>query len=358
MNKKTTFAAVAGALLIGVCVTYFTSPVRPQIWSPDARLTWEDLEQKSVIPKQSMNGAALLTVHAEGPEDIAFDRKGNGYSGLANGDIIKFSSTQPFDSEVIHNTQGRPLGLRFHQDGKLIIADAIKGLLEVDLSTKTQRVLADSFEGQKLKFTDHVSIASNGDIFFSDASQRFGMLDYVLDFVEASKTGRVFKWHSKTEQISLLMDGLYFANGVALSIDEDYLLVNETGQARILKYWLKGELAGQTDVFIVSLPGLPDNIFRDQNNHFWIGLVTERDGIFESLSNTLWLRRIIAPVTAIWAKTKKQHGSVVVIDGNGKMLKRFESEDHVTGITSAIPHNEKVYLGFLHGKRAAVIDLQ
>jgi hypothetical protein len=38
----------------------------------------------------------------------------------------------------------------------------------------------------------------------------------------------------------LLLQGFYYANGVALSPDEDFLVMCETDRVRVLKYWLKG----------------------------------------------------------------------------------------------------------------------
>lgn len=38
----------------------------------------------------------------------------------------------------------------------------------------------------------------------------------------------------------MLLKDLYFANGVALSKDESFVLVAETFQYRISRYWLKG----------------------------------------------------------------------------------------------------------------------
>ena len=39
---------------------------------------------------------------------------------------------------------------------------------------------------------------------------------------------------------SLSAQGLYYANGVALSADESYLIVAETDQIRLVKIWLRG----------------------------------------------------------------------------------------------------------------------
>ena len=36
--------------------------------------------------------------------------------------------------------------------------------------------------------------------------------------------------------------------------------VAETGRFRVRRYYLKGEKAGQTDILIDNLPGVPDNL--------------------------------------------------------------------------------------------------
>ena len=55
------------------------------------------------------------------------------------------------------------------------------------------------------------------------------------------------------------MDDLFFANGIALSDSEDYLLVNDLVRTRILKYHLKGSKKGQSEV-LLKTPGFPDNL--------------------------------------------------------------------------------------------------
>lgn len=39
---------------------------------------------------------------------------------------------------------------------------------------------------------------------------------------------------------------------------------------RCLKYWLKDEIRGKTEVFIDNLPGAPDNINLAPDGSFWI----------------------------------------------------------------------------------------
>ena len=67
------------------------------------------------------------------------------------------------------------------------------------------------------------------------------------------------RYDPKTKMSETLLDDLYFANGIALSDNEDYLLVNDLARARVLKYHLKGAKQGKTEV-LLKTPGLPDNL--------------------------------------------------------------------------------------------------
>ncbi|KAJ0090484.1 hypothetical protein Patl1_13611 [Pistacia atlantica] len=74
----------------------------------------------------------------------------------------------------------------------------------------------------------------------------------------------------------MLLDGLGFTNGVALSKYEDYLVFCETWKFRCCKYWLKGETKGETETLIENLPGGPDNINLAPDGSFWIALLQLR----------------------------------------------------------------------------------
>ena len=120
-----------------------------------------------------------------------------------------------------------------------------------------------------------VAVAKNGDIFFSSSSSEFGMNDGAFSFF-ANPSGRLIHYERKTGHLSVILDGLWFANGIALSPDEEFVLVAETHASRIQRYYLKGEKKGQSDMFVDGLPGIPDNITPDEDG-LWIALVVSAD---------------------------------------------------------------------------------
>lgn len=120
-----------------------------------------------------------------------------------------------------------------------------------------------------------VAVAKNGDIFFSSSSSEFGMNDGAFSFF-ANPSGRLIHYERKTGKLTVILDNLWFANGVALSPEEDFVLVAETHGSRIQKYYLAGAKKGQSEAFVEGLPGIPDNITPDEDG-LWIALVVSAD---------------------------------------------------------------------------------
>src|SRR4029077_10758201 len=96
-------------------------------------------------------------------------------------------------------------------------------------------------------------------------------------------SGRLMQFNVTTGQTRVLLKGLHFANGVAVGPDDAYVLVAETGEYRVLRYWLKGDKAGTSDVFIDNLPGFPDNITYNNRDRFWLALAAPRDALLDQL---------------------------------------------------------------------------
>lgn len=70
--------------------------------------------------------------------------------------------------------------------------------------------------------------ASDGSVYFSDSTTKFGVDKFILDLLEAKPHGRLLKYDPITKKTTVLLDGIGCANGVALSSKEDYILICET----------------------------------------------------------------------------------------------------------------------------------
>jgi sugar lactone lactonase YvrE len=348
------FSYLILGILITVIILYAISPIRPVLWQPDADAGLNNMfSVNQALNAVKIKGETRLTA----PEDIVISDNGIVYTGLANGDVVSFNVDTPDQISLITNTGGRPLGVRLDNEGNLIVSDAIKGLLKVTTDGEIS-VLLSEYQGKTLRFIDHHDIAENGDIYFSDASARYDLSNYLHDFLEASATGSIYRYSPSTGETVRIMTDLFFANGVALGPDDAYLLVAETGKSRILKYYLTGPEKGLTTIFANNLPAMPDNLSFNEDGTFWAGMVSLRDWRVESLAPFPELRRILGALPISWFEPKSFYGFVLGFDLNGKVIANFQTADAYTSITSAYEHDGKLYLGSLHSNGIAVMPLE
>lgn len=289
-----------------------------------------------------------------GPEDIAVGPNGWVYGGLEDGRIIR---TKDGKFEDFANTGGRPLGLHFYQD-LLYVADSYKGLLRIDPKGKVQ-ILSTEAGGVPFHFTDDVDIAKNGVVYFTDASHKFGQEDYKEDALEHRPNGRLLSYDPATETTKVLADGLYFANGVAVSEDESFVLVNETWKYRVIRYWLKGPKEGSTEILVDNLPGFPDGISRGEKDIFWLAIASPRDPIVDILAPYPFARKIISRLPNFLKPDAKPYASVFGLNSKGEVIQNLQdpNAENFSMITSVQQHGNRLWFGSLKEDALAYYDL-
>ncbi|NUP17010.1 MAG: strictosidine synthase family protein [Streptomyces sp.] len=206
-----------------------------------------------------------VAIGGRGPEDVVADARGRVLTGVEDGRILRvdgLSDPSAARVEVLAETGGRPLGLELLPDGDLLVCDAERGLLRVGADDGAVRVLADSVAGERLRFCSNVVALSDGSICFTVSSRHYPLHHWMGDLVEHTATGRLLRLDPGSETPEVLLDGLQFANGLAASADESFLVVAETGAYRLTRYWLTGPRAGHSEPFAENLPGMPDNLWR------------------------------------------------------------------------------------------------
>ena len=141
-----------------------------------------------------------------------------------------------------------------------------------------------------------------------------------------------------------------FDNGVAVSEGGDYLIIAETGHYRILKHWLTGERAGETEVLLQNLPGFPDNVKNGQNGRFWIGFAAPRNALIDKWSDNPALRRMVQRLPATLRPKAEPLSHVIAIDGDGNVLMNMHDPSHrFPTLTGVVETREALYLTTLFG---------
>jgi len=314
-------------------------------------------------PNERLRKARLIELgsHA-GPEDIVGGPDGRIYTATNDGKVLRFDASGE-NIEVFAETGGRPLGLEFDAAGNLLIANAYLGLQRV-APDGTVKTLADEYDGQAILYADDVAVAADGKIYFSDASAKFGALKTggsyeasLMDLLEHGGHGRVFRHDPASGETTLVIDGLNFANGVAISEDQQFLLINETGSYRVLRYWLAGPDAGKSDIVIDNLPGFPDNINNGLNGKFWIGLVAPRNKLLDDMSGKPWLRKLVQRLPAAVRPKAEPSSHIIAITGYGEVLMNLQaSSARRPALTGVFETADTLWLTTLFGNRLGRLD--
>ncbi len=343
-----TVALIGGALLV-----LLPAPIDPVTWEPDPNpgLTGPYAPNNKLAQVQH-----LLDGVGVGPEDVSCGADGEMYTGLDDGRILRFDANG--DYQEVANTGGRPLGIHADVAGNLIVADAIRGLLAVSASGDV-KVLTDSVGGKKMRFVDDLDVAADGTVWFSDASARFGYDESMYDFLDGRPTGRLLSYDPTRQETRVHLDNLFFANGVALGPNDDYVLVNETITGRIHRVSLKGRQFGKHDVFKSELPGTPDNISFNGRDTFWVAMPSLRAPI-DASADKPWLRKLMSRLPNNLIHMGSTAGSYAIgLDLQGNVKYNLQDPDagyHM--ITSVNECGDSLFLGSVLMQSVARLPLE
>jgi sugar lactone lactonase YvrE len=207
-------------------------------------------------------------------------------------------------------------------------------------------------------FCNNAAVASNGDVWFSDSSTRYGIDKWRNEIVEDTRTGRLF-CRSADGTVEKRVDGLAFANGVAVAADESYVAVAETGARTVVRLWLTGDKAGQRDLLCDDLPGYPDNIARGSDGLIWVSIGSPTDPLVERLKRgPMPLRRMVTRIPESIQPKPKRTVRAMAFDDAGTCVHDISGDaagfHMVTGVRE---HDGQLWLGSLHEPAVAVISL-
>ena len=338
--------ALIVVVLVVVAVLYlllFPVPITPAAWTPPVTPTLTgQYEQNNRLASTER----LFLGNGRNPEDVAIDSAGRIYAGFEDGRIIQLQpdGTQP---HVFGNTAGRPLGLIFNQTGELIVADTVMGLLSIE-NTGAIKILSTGVDNEPFGCLNDLDVAADGTIYFTEASHKYPMSKFSYDILEHQPNGRLLAYDPKTQTTRTVLNGIYFANGVAVSPDQSFVLVAETGMYRVLRVWLNGPKAGQSDVFIDNLPGFPDGISSNGKDRFWLALVTPRDELLDTkLLPSPFLRKVVVRLPKSLQPAPKRYSFVLGLDSEGKIVDNLQNgaPDCYAEISNAVERNGVLYFG-------------
>ena len=272
------------------------------------------------------------------------DLDGALFCGVTGGAIVRLDQ-HAGSVTTVADTGGRPLGLELREDGRLIVCDAHKGLLEVDQASGVVESLVERVDGRALRFCSNAAAGPDGTVWFTESTDRFEFEHYMGALLEHRPSGRLFRL-DPDGTVTTVLDGLYFPNGVALAPDRRSLLFTETGNYSLSRLWLAGPRSGEVDVLLSNMNGFPDNMSRFVDGRSWIAMTNPRNAALDRsarwpgfIRSAIWrlpdtLRP--DPETVVWAVCVDPDGQVV-----DEVRGAHPSFDTATGV---VEHDGTLYL--------------
>lgn len=308
-----------------------------------------------VSPPKLKAAEIVVEGQVDGPEDVLLDAAGNIYCGSRDGNLFKIAPPDHAKAEVLAKIGGRPLGLAFDRQGRIVACVAGMGLMRVTmsgevelLSDQTQRSFFSVQDDTTIRMADDLDIAPDGTIYFSDATKRYDIENWGLDLLEGRPNGRLLAFDPETGKTRTVCDNLRFPNGVCLTHDGQHLLVASTWECSILIFDL-ARLSDGPRVFLRGLPGYPDNINRASDGGYWVALAGMRNPVFDQAMRYRALRRrmtkLLPPTN--WLFGNLNIGGILKIDGTGRIVDALwdDADGPLYMITSVREHEGSLYLG-------------
>ncbi|MDM0032407.1 SMP-30/gluconolactonase/LRE family protein [Variovorax sp. J22P271] len=168
---------------------------------------------------------------------------------------------------TVAQVPGRPSGLAFFPDGRLIVAGAVDRKLWWVLPSGDLELAVDLSSLATGQLNDMV-VDACGRVWVGDTG-------FVMEAGETPKSGRLFSWTPGSEP-RIAANEIMFANGLAITPDGRTLYINESFANRISAFDLSedGELKNRR--VHAKLPNGPDGLCLDAEGALWVAILFDR----------------------------------------------------------------------------------
>lgn len=325
--------------------------IQPNTWNPPKKPEFAEIIS---LNERLTHASQIPLLDYYGAEEFAIDKDGNIFCGVhvgekdfSSGAILKINSNDSV--EIFLVTNHWVTGMQFDQNGALIALMNDIGLVKINQDKSIDTLLTKTPQGQRIRMGTGLKIDSDGIIYFVNASSTSSTSwKYINKLIlEMKPTGGIYSFDPISNTTTTISEGNYFGNGLEISDDEDFIIISETSKYRILKYWIKGNKKGQSEVFLDNLAGFPNNISKNKNGNFWIGFTTKRNDQLDKFHSKIGMKKLIYSLPSFIQPKPEKIGMVIEVSRNGQILQAlFDSKGKIVKEAGAIiEYNGHLYLG-------------
>jgi sugar lactone lactonase YvrE len=194
--------------------------VQPLVSDGDVLPSNEDVSREVVVSPLNQSGG------------IAFSRNGELFfanfekEGVIGKLALDLNNTKQVFIDLtewvspVGEFSSRAEGLRFDNEGRLLVADAGTGkLLRISPTAHKLEILADSYDGYRFGSVKDLAVAHNGDL-----------------FVSSPYSGTIYRIRPDVGYVGILNDDLVRVQGLAISPDGKQLVAAEPEASRVVVY--------------------------------------------------------------------------------------------------------------------------
>jgi len=202
-------------------------------------------------------------------------------------------------------------------------------------------------ESRPLAFCNDLEISDDGKrIYFSEpfsysgASMGGGTVHEVLAY---NGNGRIWHHDLGSGETRLVVEGFHFLDGILYDLHqgskkEESIISSLTPGFRIMRFYVAGPKAGQSEMVQDGLPGMCDGLDRDSNDNIWCGMFTVRSNFLTWIHENPWAKHILLRLPLNSMSQPKTTGVMVFSPDVSKALYYASYEGPKASlIASAIP---------------------
>jgi hypothetical protein len=207
---------------------------------------------------------------------------------------------------------------------------------------------------RKIAVCDNLEVSEDGRrIYFTEPFyyENSSADDAIDEAIALAPNGRLWRYDLDSGTTRLIAEGFHFINGVVYDLHpgqarEESVIVTQTSLFQVTRFYVSGPKAGQFEVIIDSLPGMPDGIDRDAEGRIWLAMFTDRSRLLTWVHENAWIKPLVMRIPTSLLLSQARRTGVVVLspDGSKPLYSAFYEGPALASIASAVPAPDGIYL--------------